>query len=85
MLFRSHIRVFIASEAGLTGLLGGAAGAYLGILAILAITIGRGWQPVVDWAAVPAGIAGGVAVSLLGAVFATHRASRVEPSEALHQ
>ena len=52
---------------------------------ILAITIGRGWQPVVDWAAVPAGIAGGVAVSLLGAVFATHRASRVEPSEALHQ
>mgnify|MGYP001690408984 CR=1 FL=1 len=32
-----------------------------------------------------AGIAGGVAVSLLGAVFATHRASRVEPSEALHQ
>lgn len=82
---RVHIRVLIASEAGLTGLLGGAAGAYLGILAILAITIGRGWQPVVDWAAVPAGIAGGVAVSLLGAVFATHRASRVEPSEALHQ
>ena len=36
-------------------------------------------------AAVPAGIAGGVAVGLLGAVFATHRVSRVEPFEALHQ
>jgi len=34
-------------------LLAGAAGAYLGILAVLAITIGRGRQPVVDWAGPP--------------------------------
>ncbi|WP_147679965.1 ATP-binding cassette domain-containing protein [Actinomyces ruminicola] len=81
---RIHIRFLIAAEATVTGLLGGVLGVYLGMMSILAITIGRGWQPVMDWGSVPLGIAGGLGVSLLGAVFATHRASRIEPAEALH-
>ncbi|WP_103063889.1 ATP-binding cassette domain-containing protein [Actinomyces qiguomingii] len=81
---RVHIRFLIAAEATVAGLLGGVAGVYLGMMSILVITIGRGWQPVMDWDSVPLGIAGGLGVSLLGAVFATRRAAGIEPAEALH-
>ena len=80
---RVHIRGLVALEAALTGVLGGAAGSYIGILSVLAVSIARGWQPVVAWESVPVGIGAGVAVSLMGAIFAAHRASRIEPVDAL--
>lgn len=80
---RVHIRGLVALEAALAGLIGGLIGAYLGILAVLAVTIAREWQPVIAWQTVPVGIGAGVAVSLVGAVVAAHRASHIEPVEAL--
>ncbi|MDO5080442.1 ABC transporter ATP-binding protein/permease [Buchananella hordeovulneris] len=80
---RRHIRGLVLTEALVIGVLGGIVGAYLSVLTILAVTIARGWQPVLEPGLIPLGILGGVGVGLLGGLLATRRAARIEPSDAL--
>ncbi|WP_371163775.1 ATP-binding cassette domain-containing protein [Buchananella felis] len=80
---RSHIRALVMAESVVIGVLGGAIGAYVSIVAILGVTIARGWQPVLDPNSVGLGVLGGIVVGFLGGLLATFRASRIQPSDAL--
>ncbi|TQL02276.1 ATP-binding cassette domain-containing protein [Cellulomonas sp. SLBN-39] len=73
----------VMTEAALVGATGGAAGAAIGVLALLAITIARRWTPVLDVGHIPLALLGGVAVGMIGGVAASVRARRIQPSEAL--
>jgi len=50
---------------------------------VLGITIAKHWQPVLALTLIPAGIAGGTIVGLLGGLIAALNASKVQPSDAL--
>ena len=52
-------------------------------MVILAVTIVRHWQPVLDPVLVPLGVVGGIVVGTLGGALATSRAGRIQPSDAL--
>jgi macrolide transport system ATP-binding/permease protein len=80
---RRHVRALVLAEAALLGVVGGAGGLVLGLTTILAITIARGWGPVLDPGAVPLALVGGLAVGLLGGLVAAWRAARLDPQEAL--
>jgi macrolide transport system ATP-binding/permease protein len=80
---RAHVTVLVLTESVAVGVLGGIAGAYISLLAVLGVTIARQWQPVFDPALVPVGIAAGVLVGLLGGLVAVQRASRIQPADAL--
>lgn len=80
---RIHIRGLVLAESLAIGTLGGCLGAYLSVLAILAVTIARSWQPVLAPASIPMGIVGGVLVGLFGGLIATRRASTIQPQDAL--
>ena len=70
---RLHVTGMVGIESLVVGLLGGIAGAYGSVLVILGVTVARQWQPVLDPALLPLGLAGGVLVGLLGGVLATWR------------
>ncbi len=80
---RVHVTGLVLTESLAIGVLGGVLGVYASVLLILGVTIARHWQPVLDPAMIPVGLAGGVVVGLLGGLLATHRAARIEPSDAL--
>nr|WP_236756199.1 ABC transporter permease [Actinomyces radicidentis] len=80
---RVHVTALVLVESLIVGLVGGILGAYTSVLAILAVTLARGWQPVLDPRLLPLGLAGGILVGMLGGALATWRASRIEPSDAL--
>ncbi|WP_350257616.1 ATP-binding cassette domain-containing protein [Scrofimicrobium sp. R131] len=80
---RKHITGLVLTESLIIGLVGGVVGAYTSILVILGITLARHWQPVLHPALVPIGILGGIVVGLFGGLFATRRAAKIEPSDAL--
>ena len=73
----------ILSESLTIGTLGGLLGAYASVMVILAVTIVRHWQPVLDPVLVPLGVVGGIVVGTLGGALATSRAGRIQPSDAL--
>lgn len=80
---RVHVTALVVAESLIVGLLGGVVGVYVSMLGVLAVTLARHWQPVLDPVLVPIGLVGGVAVGLLGGAVATWRASRIEPADAL--
>ena len=80
-----HILAHTSCEAGIAGLLGGVAGVFIGVVSILAITLARHWQPVLDLRLLPLALAGGVAVGVLGGLPASIRASRIRPHDALRR
>lgn len=60
---RAHITSLVLTEALTIGTLGGISGTYLATLALLAITIIQGWQPVLDPTTIPIGIGIGITIA----------------------
>jgi macrolide transport system ATP-binding/permease protein len=81
----AHILTQTSLESVVAGLLGGLVGLATGMTVILTITIINHWQPVLDLRLVPAALAGGALVGILGGLPASWRASRVQPADALRQ
>ncbi|WP_172191331.1 ATP-binding cassette domain-containing protein [Actinomyces faecalis] len=80
---RVHLRVLIAGEAVLVGLVGGILGSVGGVLAVLAVTILQRWQPVLEPLSVPLGLVVGVCTGLVASLLAARRASCIDPAVAL--
>lgn len=80
---RRHIDGMLILESVLLGALGGVAGALLGALAVLIITVTRQWTPVFDPMLALVAVAGGVGIAVVGAVVGALRANRIVPAEAL--
>ncbi|ROQ39685.1 macrolide transport system ATP-binding/permease protein [Frondihabitans sp. PhB188] len=78
-----HISALVLCESSLIGAIGGVVGLFLGLAAVLTITVARQWIPVFDLLLAPAAIIGGIVVGALGGTVAAVRASRIQPQEAL--
>jgi ABC-type antimicrobial peptide transport system permease subunit len=80
---RRHIAWQFLLESASMGVLGGILGASLGMLIVVAVSASQSWTPVVD-PVVPvlAPLVGGV-IGLVAGSYPGHRASRLEPVEAL--
>jgi macrolide transport system ATP-binding/permease protein len=78
-----HLSALVLTESALVGAAGGVIGLFVGLTAILGVTLARGWIPVFDIALAPAAVAGGVLVGMLGGGMAAARATKITPSEAL--
>lgn len=80
---RSHLRRLVMVEAMLLGAAGGVCGLFLGLLAVLSVSISRGWVPIFDPVLAPIAVAAGIVVAALAGAVAAWRASRIQPVEAL--
>ena len=80
-----HILGQVVLEAVITGVLGGIAGLYLGMLGVIAITITNGWLPVLDPELIPTALVAGAISGILGGFAAALRASRIQPVDALRR
>ncbi|WP_030487514.1 ABC transporter permease [Micromonospora chokoriensis] len=80
---RGQIRVQFLTESVLLSVLGGAAGAVLGVLATVAYASYQGWPPTIPLSAVLGGIAGALLVGVIAGVYPSIRAARLTPTEAL--
>jgi putative ABC transport system permease protein len=80
---RRHIMAHVISESAILGLVGGLAGASLGIAAIILLAWARNWTPVIaPLLILPAPLAGAAAGVLAGLIPGL-RAARIEPAAAL--
>lgn len=80
---RKHISNIILLEALIISIIGGLIGTALAVIAVLVITIARGWQPVIDPVLVPGGILLAILVGMIGSLTGAWKASRITPAEAL--
>lgn len=80
-----HVLGQVTSEALLTGLLGGLAGLYAGLMGVLGVTLAKGWLPVFDLRLMPLALVSGALVGASGGLFAAVRASRIQPIDALRR
>ncbi|MDR2983369.1 MAG: ABC transporter permease [Nocardiopsaceae bacterium] len=80
---RRHIVAHVLSESAILGLIGGLAGASLGIAAIILLAWTRHWTPVIaPLVVLPAPLAG-AAAGLLAGLVPGLRAARIQPAAAL--
>lgn len=77
------IGILISLEAVFVGLLGGAGGLFVGMVAILGVTITQRWAPVFDLTLMPLAVVLGVGVASIGGAVAAIRAARLRPAENL--
>ena len=80
---RRHVLAHVISESAILGLLGGLAGASLGIAVVILIARASRWEPVVSPLTVFAAPLGGAAAGILGGLGPGLLAARIPPGGAL--
>lgn len=80
---RGQIRVQFLTESVLLSVLGGAAGAALGMLATVGYASYQGWPPTIPLSAVLGGVTAALLVGVVAGVYPSIRAARQTPTEAL--
>ncbi|MEU5780717.1 ABC transporter permease [Micromonospora lupini] len=80
---RGQIRVQFLTESVLLSVLGGAAGALLGVLATAGYAGYQGWPPTIPVTSVAGGVGGALLVGMVAGVYPSIRAARLTPTDAL--
>jgi macrolide transport system ATP-binding/permease protein len=80
-----HVSLQVVAEASTVGVWGGAAGLFTGVFAVLAVTLAKHWQPVLDLRLAPVALLTGAAVGAISGLGAAAKAYRLQPSEALRR
>jgi putative ABC transport system permease protein len=80
---RGHVRNQFLAEALLLGLLGGAGGVLLGVIATFIYAQTKGWATVIPAEAWAGGLAASVAIGAVAGVVPALRAARLSPTQAL--
>jgi putative ABC transport system permease protein len=80
---RGQIRIQFLAESIALALLGGAAGALLGVAATIGYATWQNWPPIIPLWAVGGGIGGALLVGVVAGVYPATRAARLAPTEAL--
>ncbi len=79
----SDIAVLLIGEILPSSLIGGIVGVCVGLMALNVVTLAREWIPVFDMATIGAYVAGSALVGLIGALYPTIIACRIDPIDAL--
>jgi putative ABC transport system permease protein len=80
---RRHILAHVICESAILGLIGGLAGASLGVAMIILLARARGWVPVVAPLTVLPAPLGGAAAGMLAGIIPAMFAARIQPAETL--
>ena len=80
---RRHILAHVICESAILGLIGGLAGASLGVAVIILLARARGWVPVVAPLTVLPAPLGGAAAGMLAGIIPAMFAARIQPAETL--
>nr|WP_244188193.1 ABC transporter permease [Streptomyces regalis] len=80
-----HIFVQLLTETTLLGAVGGIVGSASGIVAVVAVALHNGWEPVLDVRTAALAAVGGVVTGLVAGLLPGWRATRVQPVVALRQ
>jgi putative ABC transport system permease protein len=80
-----HIAVQFLSESTALGLFGGMAGACIGVLATIVVTLDKNWTALMDPSIVLAAPVAGAVIGLLAGLYPALRASAIEPADALRR
>ena len=79
----SDIALLLIGEILPSSLIGGIVGVCVGLMALNVVTLVREWIPVFDMATIGAYLAGSALVGLVGALYPTIIACRIDPIDAL--
>lgn len=80
---RRHILAHVLCESAILGLIGGLAGASLGVAVIILLARARGWVPVIAPLTVLPAPLGGAAAGMLAGIIPAMFAARIQPAESL--